>query len=684
MPKATRLGLTLLIIALCATVLAYLPGLSGPFLFDDRPNLLFNSFVHLNELEWGAIRDAALSNESGLFTRAIPSLSFALNHYFAGGFTSFPFKLTNLAIHLLNGVLVYSLARRLAQRFIVGQQKDSKRLELIAAAIAGIWLLHPLQLTSVLYIVQRMNSLSALFVLAGLLLFTIGRARLERGDSGGFVLMSVGVVGGGALGVLCKENAALIPLYALVIELCCFSSVGLESSNRLRLRIYYWAIVGLPLLIVLTYTATHPEFILDGYQWRTFSLGERLLTQPRVLFYYLWLVFFPSRGMLGLFHDDFPLSVGFFTPISTMFAIVAWIALVALAVFLRRRTPVLLFAVSWYLAGHLMESTVLSLEMVFEHRNYLPSIGPIVALVFAVSIGFERYFGRMRLAYLTLSLAALTFGFVTHSRAYSWSESGILLETMIKHHPEAARTHGYYAEVLLITGGDTVKSFYHLQQYSRLTPESINGLAEMLRIVKAIRSATPSDGHPPNADEFSLFETPLRSDDVLLDRFESGLIQEIELRIQSYPVSGSTVKTVADLQRCLYQGTTICVELAPTLRRWSELALANPRIGSRRRAILLLSAAKIQTWFGNVPRGVAYAELAVASYPAGVHFQIELAKLHLQLGNRDAALSIIESIRRRGTLLGFRMREVAELESRLKARPLESGPILAAPGQTDG
>jgi hypothetical protein len=681
---ATRPGPTLLIVALCAAVFAYLPGLSGPFLFDDRPNLLLNSFVHLNELEWGALRDAALSNESGLFTRAIPSLSFALNYYFAGGFTSFPFKLTNLAIHLFNGILLYLLAQRLAQRFIGGRQKDSRRPELLAAAIAGIWLLHPLQLTSVLYVVQRMNSLSALFVLAGLLIFTIGRARLERGGSGSFVLMTVGVAGGGALGVLCKENAALIPLYAVVIEVCCFSSVELEPRNRHRLRIYYWAVLGLPLLIALTYAATHPGFILDGYRWRTFSLGERVLTQPRVLLYYLWLVFFPSREMLGLFHDDFPLSVGFFTPLTTIFAILAWVALVALAVFLRRRTPVLLFAVSWFLAGHLMESTVLSLEMVFEHRNYLPSIGPIAALVFAVSIGFERFLGRARLAHLTLALFALTVGFVTHSRAYSWSESGILLESLIKHHSEAPRTHGYYAEVLMTTRSDPEKAFHHLQQYSRLTPESINGLAEMLRMVKAVRASTSSGGVVGEPAEFSLFETPLPSDSAVLHRFESELVEEIERRIQSYPVSGSTVKTVVDLQGCLYQGSSVCVELAPALSRWSELALSNPRIGPRRRAILLLSAAKIQTWLGNVHRGIAYAELAAASDPGSVHFQIELAKLHLQLGNRDAGLSIIESIRRRGTLLGFRMREVVELESRLRSIPMDPDRILAVPEQTDG
>ncbi len=667
MRKLTQSGGLLLAFVLLATTIVYLQGLSGPFLFDDGPNLLYNRFMHLETLEGSALKDAALANESGLFRRPISSISFALNYFFAGGFKPFAFKLVNLVIHLLNGILLFLLVKRLVPRLMPGEPENSTGIALMPVIVAAWWLLHPLQLTSVLYVVQRMTSLSAFFVLGGLLVFTIGRARLERGAAAGFTLMGAGVIGGGTLGLLCKENAALIPLYALVIEYCCFSRSDIGDSLRIKLRLFYWAVAGVPLLLVLAYAALRPEFILSGYLGRSFTPTERLLTQPRVLFFYLGLLVFPSRHVLGLYHDDFTLSRGLLDPLSTFVALAAWIALVIVALKYRRKVPILFFALTWYLAGHAMESTILPLEMVFEHRNYVPSIGPILFLTLGVWMGLKRISGRDRLAYTAMAIVTLTLAFVTHSRAYTWSDIHVLLESMVRHHPEAARTHGYYAEVLINARANPQKAFYHLQQYSRLSPGSINGLAEMLRLVKSAElnahpSAVPAD------EALSLFDAPLTNDSAALSRLERLLLGEIERRIQSQPVSGSTVKTIADLQACLYEGASICVELAPKLARWSELALANPSIISIHRAILLLASAKIQTWHGNVEKGKAYAKLAVETAPQEVHFLIELARLHLALEEYRRGLDVVDRIKEQGSRFGFRMSEVAALEAELRSR----------------
>ncbi len=670
MRKLTQSGGLMLALVLLATSFVYLQGLSGPFLFDDGPNLLNNRFMHLEKLEGGAIKDAALSNESGLFRRPISSLSFALNYYFAGGFEPFAFKAVNLLIHLLNGILLFVLAKRLIPKLMPGEPESSTGMALMPVIVAAWWLLHPLQLTSVLYVVQRMTSLSALFVLGGLLVFAIGRARLERGAAGGLALMSAGVVVGGALGLLCKENAALIPLYALVIEFCCFSRSDLDASSRNKLRIFYWAVAGLPVLLALAYAATHPEFILSGYAGRSFTPVERLLTQPRVLLFYLGLLVFPTRHALGLYHDDFTLSQDLFTPFTTVLALAAWIALLAVAFKYRRKAPVLVFALAWYLAGHAMESTVLPLEMVFEHRNYVPSIGPILALALGIWVGLKRLAGNERLAYTTLGIVTLTLAFVTHSRAYTWSDIHVLLETMVRHHPQAARTHGFYAEVLINARANPQKAFHHLQQYSRLSPGTINGLGEMLRLVKSAQ--LNADLSEVTADDkISLFEAPLSNDMATLTQLEQLLLEEIEGRIRSRPISGSTVKTIADLQRCLYQGASVCVGLAPELARWSELALANPAIVTHHRAILLLVSAKIQTWLGNVEKGKAYAELAVDTAPGEVHYLIELAKLHLTLGEYQRGLAVVERIKSEGLRFGFRMSEVAALEAELRSQLID-------------
>ncbi|MDX1529291.1 MAG: hypothetical protein R3337_11740, partial [Gammaproteobacteria bacterium] len=427
------------------------------------------------------------------------------------------------------------------------------------------------------------------------------------------------------------------------------------------------AVVGAPVLLALAYAATHPEFILSGYAGRSFSLAERLLTQPRVLLFYLGLLVFPTRHALGLYHDDFALSHGLFTPFTTVLALAAWIALLAVAFRYRRKAPVLVFAFAWYLAGHAMESTVLPLEMVFEHRNYVPSIGPILALALGIWVGLKRLAGNERLAYTTVGIVTLTLAFVTHSRAYTWSDIHVLLETMVRHHPQAARTHGFYAEVLINTRADPQKAFYHLQQYSRLSPGTINGLGEMLRLVKSAQRSPDSSKVTAN-EEISLFEAPLSNDMATLTQLEQLLLEEIERRIRSRPISGSTVKTIADLQRCLYQGASICVDLAPELARWSELALANPAIVSHHRAILLLVSAKIQAWLGNVARGKAYAEMAVDTAPGEVHFLIELAKLHLALEEYQRGLALVERIKKEDLQFGYRMSEVAALEAEIRSK----------------
>ena len=670
--------LWMLVAAAVATAAAYLPGLWGPFVFDDKPNLLANPFIHLNSLDWSSLRDAALSNQSGIFRRPIASLSFALNYFFAGGFSSFPFKLVNLAIHLVNGLLVFLLARRICAR--LGRSAMDERAgsvsDTTALVITALWMLHPLQLTSVLYVVQRMNSLSALFTLAGLVLFMLGRDRVEQGRAGGFRLMLAGIIGGGALGILCKENAALLPVYALVLELSCFDRGPLDRTRRVRLGIFFGAVLGLPAALALAYTVFNPDFVLAPYESRSFTLAERLLTQPRVLFYYVGLTLFPTRNALGIYHDDFVKSTGLFEPGTTLVAIGGWILLVGIALSLRRRAPVVFLGVAWFLCGHLMESSVFALELVHEHRNYLPVFGVLLLAVYAGTWLFERIQARARTSTVAVLLMALTLGFVTSSRAYSWSSTGVLLESLVRHHPDAPRTHGYYAEVIINNRGDIRKAFYHLQQYSRLKPDAIVGLAEMVRIANGMGLVGLPEETLPNGSgtQQSVFELPLVNHREQLDRIAREANAELERRLKAYPVSGQAVKTMVDLQNCLYRGTPVCVKLAPDLIRWMELALDNPKIVPMFRAVLLMTTAKTYSWLGQLDKAVEYAERSVETLPKDVNLSLDLVKLHLAVGNHRRGLEIIERLKRRRALLEYRGDEIRSLEARLNAGLSHSSP----------
>jgi hypothetical protein len=671
MRNATNLKALTLGLVLSAVVFVYLPGLFGPFVFDDWANILNNPYVHLDSLNWTSLRNAALSTESALFGRPLAVLSFALNYYLADGFVAFDFKLTNLVIHGINGILVFLLARRVTWQ-LTGSSKEAAsnpRFALLPLIVATLWLLHPLQLTSVLYVVQRMNSLSAMFVLVGLLAFFEGRSRFSDSRRGGLALMAAGIFTGAAVGVMFKENALLLPIYAGVIELACFSTKSLDVSRRRQLRGFYGFVLGLPVLLVLFYIAAKPGFILDAYQSRTFTPLERLLTQPRVLFYYLGLILFPSRHELGLFHDDFPVSSAFLSPLTTPVALLGWICLVILALRGRSRTPVMFLTVAWFLCGHAMESTVLGLEMIHEHRNYLPSFGPIFGFSYAALAFVERVRMDKRLAYGTFGLIVLTLGFITHSRATSWSTTRVLLESLVNHHPESARAHLHYSEELVKTKGDLFKIFFHLQQSARLSQESVAGLAEMIRIADALKQLTPEDTRAPSAagGTAGLFEVSLTTDRSRLAYIQQSANDEIERRLETQPVTAGTVDTFRGLRSCLYEGRATCVSLASDMARWIELTLSNPRMIPQHRAILLLTAAKIHSWSGNTHRALAYAELAAAAAPGQIHFLLNLAELHLTLGDRARALDVVERIKREGRRFNYRMDEVVDLEARLKS-----------------
>ncbi len=361
-----------------AIILAYYPGLHGPFIFDDYDNIVNKNAIAIQSLGSADLVSAASSNESGLLKRPLPALSFALNYYFSSGFTNpFSFKTTNLIIHFVNAGLVYWFSSLLLR--IHAENKGFRRGKWhiwLPYLVAAVWALHPLQLTSVLYVIQRITSLSTLFVLAGLIAFVYGRHLLHDRNPQGVRLMWIGLLGGTILGLACKENAALLPLYALVIEFAFFRETTRGQNRKILIQVYSTPLVILGLL-ALFFLIRHSELILGAYNLREFTLGERLLTEPRILWLYLSLLLLPTSNRFSLFHDDITVSTGLFDPWTTSLAIAGLILVIIAALLSRRKYPVLSFAILWFLVGHSMESSFIGLELVYEHRNYLPSLGPI-------------------------------------------------------------------------------------------------------------------------------------------------------------------------------------------------------------------------------------------------------------------------------------------------------------------
>ena len=186
-----------------ATWAAFMPGLSGPFIFDDVHYVVKNERIRMTQLNADTLVDAFYSANTWYPRRGITRLSFGVDYFLAGGYQRFAFKSTNLIIHLLNGALVFALLYRLLRRRFAAvpicdpiprvaiQPSPPTRIsslirlwpmmswQWMAVIATGIWLLHPIQLTAVLYVTQRFTEMSALLCASGTIVVCV-RARARR------------------------------------------------------------------------------------------------------------------------------------------------------------------------------------------------------------------------------------------------------------------------------------------------------------------------------------------------------------------------------------------------------------------------------------------------------------------------------------------------------------------------
>jgi tetratricopeptide (TPR) repeat protein len=368
--------------AVCAVAwLAYLPGLHGGFLFDDFGNLPVLGATGPVDT-WPTFWRYITSGAADPTGRPLTLLTFLLD---ARDWPTdpFPFKRTSLILHLLNGALLALLLRRLGH--LAFKIADKRRVELAAVLGAGIWLLHPLFVSTTLYIVQREAMLPTTFTLLGLLAWLHGRAGIAHGNSWrGLAWIAVGLGGCTALGALSKANGILLPTLALVVEYVLLRSTSsqehsttpVEQDRRRTYRRSMWLFGWLPTTIVAGYLLEQgwSGFTRGISSVRPWTLGQRLLTEPRVLLDYLDLLWLPRPFTPGLFNDHIQASTSWWSPATTLPSILAVFGLIIGAWLLRRRWPAVAVAVLFYFVGQSLESSTVALELYFEHRNYLPAM----------------------------------------------------------------------------------------------------------------------------------------------------------------------------------------------------------------------------------------------------------------------------------------------------------------------
>jgi hypothetical protein len=430
---------------MAATLLLYWVGLGGPYLLDDDLSLRNLQAWYQGQADW---QHMLFGSGAGNFGRPLASASFALNLWLLGD-TPFSFKLGNLLLHLMCGAVVHMLVRRLARI----DARMSDHADWLAFGVASVWLLHPFNASTVLYVVQRMAQLSTLFLLLGMWAFLGLRSKLARERSRGAQLgLFVGIPALAIIGSLGKENALLLPALCLVLELTCFRA----HSRPRSIWLFFLVVCVLPTLGGLGFLLARPSGSFAAYAARDFSLWERLLSETRVLCDYLYKIVLPDPSRMGVYFDDFPVSTGLFSPPTTALAILVLSAISFIVWRLRKTLPALITGWGIFLVGHAMESTVIPLELYFEHRNYFPMVGVLYALggLLTAAVLRMRQAGLRPgpVGVIAGTAALLVLGFSVHGRARVWSSPDTIAQSAV-----AARPESFRANMLLVREAVAVK-----------------------------------------------------------------------------------------------------------------------------------------------------------------------------------------------------------------------------------
>ncbi|MGK0379113.1 MAG: tetratricopeptide (TPR) repeat protein [Patiriisocius sp.] len=432
-----------LYVFLGVTAAIYWLGASGPFLLDDFHNL--QSLGNYGGVtSWEDAKRFIFGNGSGPMGRSVSMATFLLNDFTWPVYSVASFKLTNLALHLCVGlVLLLVLRRLLAQEF----KLERSVVELLSLLVFAFWLTHPIHVSTVLYVVQRMAILSSFFSLLAFLFYLQFRFSLKNRIVPSSVLNTCLFIVFFLLAIFSKENALLLIPFIYICEVFIFNSLLPNKIRKKAVLLTYVLLLTSPMWLYLTF-----DLWGKGYAAREFNLIERVILQVAVLGDYIGKIIFPTVERMNFFNERFsPSAISIYNSSFLIGILFSFFFLILFVISALKKNRLVIFGLTWFVCFHLLESTIIPLEIYYEHRNYLPSIGLIIGSVGIIYSPLNRNFSK-GLAYFFFVSILMYLCFTTLILTKTWGDADSLYIKLSADEPSSIRAKVSYASYLEARG----------------------------------------------------------------------------------------------------------------------------------------------------------------------------------------------------------------------------------------
>ena len=436
--STSRVLLFPLILLFFLTLTIYSNSLKASWHLDDYPSIVNNPKVQIDQFTPALLIQSMQHPEKTSYWRPLSFLTFALNWYI-GQNSVIGYHLVNILLHFLAASLIFlSMGCLLETPALKGKYTASAYF--ISLLTAVLWAANPMQVQAVTYIVQRMTVLAGVFCIAGVYCYLKARLTVKRSN---FLIFMSATTVFWLLGMASKENAVMLPLILVLVELIFFKNIDEINTCKWFLTAGIAGIVAVAGIGSIFYLNGDVLSVFIGYGDRYFTLMERTLTQPRVIVFYLTQLFFPLPARLSIDHD-IEVSTSLWHPWTTTPAMIVIAVLGVYALLQIKKRPLLSFAIIFFFLNQLIESSILPLELVFEHRNYLPSMFLFAPVAVAAKWLLDRQYKHRRIDYVIVSgfiiLLIIGFGFGTYQRNRDWQTEVSLWSDAYRKAPRLQRT----------------------------------------------------------------------------------------------------------------------------------------------------------------------------------------------------------------------------------------------------